>query len=500
MKTTDLRAVLEQNDILIKAADKLSQTGEISLICDDSRAAVPGSVFVCKGAGFKDEYLVSAKEKGVFCCVSEKDHSDTLPCFVVSDIRRALAVLANAFYQEAWRAFPLIGITGTKGKSTTTYYVKSICEKYYAKAGLPRLGYLSTIDTFDGAEEFESHLTTPESLELGMRFANAKKAGLSAMIMEVSSQALKYDRTYGVEFSIGCFMNFGTDHIGSTEHPDLEDYLNSKLKFFDQTKTCIINLDTEKLPEILAAADASKSITKKVFFSTSGKDGADYTASDIRKENGSIFFTLNFRGEKISDIELTMPGLFNVENALAACVICLELGIPAGELAPGLLNARAAGRMELFENKEKQIAVISDYAHNELSFDRLFDSIRQEYPGWRIEALFGCPGGKGYQRREDLPRVTAKYASFVYVTEEDPAFEDPQEISEILSSNLTKYGCPNTIILDRTKAIETAIKNAPPKTVIALLAKGRELYMHRGAEYVPIESDSALAERFIREI
>jgi len=498
MKIADLREKLAAEGILLNAGEKTPENAEISLVSYDSREVIPGALFVCKGAGFKEEYLAKAASAGAAAYASEKRYDSPLPCLLVSDIRRAMAVLANAWDGEAWRAFTLVGLTGTKGKSTTACYLRAIADRWYASQGRRPIGFLSTIDTYDGVESFESHLTTPEALELARRFMHAREAGLDAMVMEVSSQALKYDRTYGINFKIGCFMNFGSDHIGETEHPTLEDYFQSKLKFFEQVETCVLNLDTERLPEILEAARASKSIKKLVTFSASGRPDAEFTAAGVRKDGGSTLFSILRRGEKLCDIKLTMPGLFNVENALAACVIALEMGIPSSEFAPALEHARAAGRMELFENKERQIAVISDYAHNELSFEKLFESIKAEFPGWRIEALFGCPGGKGRSRREDLPRVTARYADFVYVTEEDPAFDDPMEISREVLANLNKYGCPGTIIIDREKAVETAIKNAPPRTVVALLAKGREQYMHRGSDYVPVRSDSELAEKFIK--
>ncbi|MBQ1580692.1 MAG: hypothetical protein IIZ86_06150 [Firmicutes bacterium] len=155
--------------------------------------------------------------------------------------------------------------------------------------------------------------------------------------------------------------------------------------------------------------------------------------------------------------------------------------------------------MEVFENKEREVVVISDYAHNILSFEKLYEAVKEDYPGWRIEGLFGCPGGKGLSRREELPRAVSKYADFVWVTEEDPGLDDVSAICRTLSENLAKHGCPCRIVEDRTEAIETAIREAAPKTVIVMTGKGREEYMHRGNAYEPIASDSALAEKFLTE-
>jgi UDP-N-acetylmuramoyl-L-alanyl-D-glutamate--2,6-diaminopimelate ligase len=196
---------------------------------------------------------------------------------------------------------------------------------------------------------------------------------------------------------------------------------------------------------------------------------------------------------------ISIPGSFNVENAMAAILLCRWLGVPAGVIADGLKDARAKGRMEVFENKERKVVVISDYAHNILSFEKLYEAVREDYPGWRVEGLFGCPGGKGLSRRTELPEAVAKYADFVWVTEEDPGLDDVSAICRTLQENLAKHGCPCEIVEDREEAVRRAIMEAKPKTVIVMTGKGREEYMHRGNDYVPIESDSAMAERFLAE-
>ena len=449
------------------APEKALETEITGLSCD-SRTVSPGTLFVCKGAAFKPEYLAAAIEKGAAAYAAGPD------------IRRAMAVLANAFYGQPWKDLQLVGITGTKGKTTALYYLKSIMEGSGA-CGDGRFGYLSTIDTYDGVKFFESHLTTPEAIELGERLYNMKTSGIRAAAMEVSSQALKYDRTYGVRFKYGVFTNFGADHIGSTEHPDMEDYFASKLKIFAQSDAAILGLENSKFSEVLAEARKH------------------CKAENVRKEGGDTVFDVVIDEARISGLRLTMPGLFNAENAACAAAIALQLGATEEEIRTGLRDARAAGRMEFFENKERQVIAISDYAHNELSYERLMSSAREEYPGYRLVAVFGCPGGKGYSRRVDLPKVAAKYADFTWIVEEDPADEDPYEISVQVLKNLESFGGKGAICVDRTKAIHDAIAHAEPKTVVLIIGKGNEMYQHRGMRYDPIESDSKLAERFIRE-
>ena len=473
------------------------QFAPVQQLTFDSRQAEPGTLFVCKGEAFKPEYLEKAFEAGAFCYVSEVRYAGEHPAILVSDIRRAMALMAELFYGTEERSFKLIGLTGTKGKSTTLYFIKNVLDTWYGKDG-KRVGFLSTIDSYDGVNEFESHLTTPEAFTLHEHFWHAEEAGLPVFVMEVSSQGLKYDRTYGVAFDAGAFLNYGIDHVGKGEHTDEEDYISSKLRFFGQCKNVFLNLDTDRLDRIYSAAkDAGCFIHT---YSAKGNPDADFRAEDVRRENGYTLFTLkNREGETVYDFALSIPGSFNVENAMAAILLCRWLGVPHDAIAEGLRDARAKGRMEVFENKEREVVVISDYAHNILSFEKLYEAVKEDYPGWRIEGLFGCPGGKGLSRREELPRAVSKYADFVWVTEEDPGLDDVSAICRTLSENLAKHGCPCRIVEDRTEAIETVIREAAPKTVIVMTGKGREEYMHRGNAYEPITSDSALAEKFLTE-
>ena len=435
-------------------------------LCYDSREVVPGALFFCKGAAFKKEYLDAAIENGAAGYVSEKDYNVSIPCIKVDNIRSAMADMADEFYNKAWSAYPTIGLTGSKGKSTTLYFIKSIFES----AG-KNLAFLSTIDTYDGIEKFESHLTTPEAIDLHHHFANARDAKVDAFAMEVSSQGLKYDRTKNVVFTIGAFLNFGSDHIGEGEHTDIEDYFNSKLKLMSQCKIALINKESDRFERILEAAKASPICDKIITYSA--------------KED---FF----------DYELSIPGSFNIENALAAIAVCKELGIEEEYIREGLAKASVPGRMEIFKNEKRDIVCIVDYAHSILSFDKLFSSVKELYPGHRIEALFGCPGGKGLQRRVDLPVTVSKYADFVWITEEDPGLEDPKEICEILKAKLDELGTANKVIVDRDEAIKEAISTAKPKTVIVLTGKGREEYMHRGNDYVPFTPETTQVERLLK--
>ncbi|MBR0417440.1 MAG: UDP-N-acetylmuramoyl-L-alanyl-D-glutamate--2,6-diaminopimelate ligase [Firmicutes bacterium] len=489
--------------------DKMQYTALVS----DSRKVIPGCLFFCKGKQFKKEYLVSAMEKGAAAYVSETDLGVDLPCILVPDIRRAMAEYSKDFFGDPSASLCLAGLTGTKGKSTALYFLKSIMERS-SLCGEGRFGYLSSIDDYDGTKTVESHLTTPEAIELNEMLANMVKSGIVYAGMEVSSQALKYDRSYGLRFRAGCFTNFSEDHIGPDEHSDIEDYFSSKLKLISQCESFIVNLNSDRAEDVLDACIREKNegkLRKIICFRVSypfendlnedligkAKAAADgfYEAEHIRKDGGLTTFDVSGIGE----VSITMPGLFNVENALTAAIFAAEFGAGTEEIKDGLLNARAAGRMEVYRNESKDMVAIVDFAHNEFAFDNIFSSVKQEYPGYRIVAVFGCPGNKAPERRIGMPRSAAKYADYVYVTEDDPFREDPEDICREVYGNLLSFGGKGEIVVNREEAIKKAIENAGEKSVILCLAKGRDTFMHR-QEFDPYVSDPVLVSAVLERI
>ena len=464
----------------------------------DSRVAAPGHLFVCKGAAFRPAYLLSAVERGAVAYLCDEAHATELhdacpntPALVARDLRRAMAHLSAAAWGHPDHDLKILGITGTKGKSTVAYMLRHILD---GSAEGSAAGIMGSIDTYDGIEQFESVNTTPEAPDLWRHLANTRAAGLPYMVMEVSSQALKYDRVTDLAIDVACFLNLGRDHISPLEHPSFEDYFESKLRIFDQARVAVVNLDMDHAQEVLARAQRCERV---VTFSAKCQE-ADVWASDICPAHGGVSFVAHSaRGART--LHVSMPGLFNVDNALAALAMCEVLDIDDAQVAYGLAHVRVPGRMELIETADPRVCALVDYAHNKLSYQRFFSSVSTEFAGRQIIALFGAPGDKAQERRRELPQEAAKWADYLIYTEEDPAHERTEDICAELAAN-TPEGQAFEVICDRPAAIARAVElafAAPEGAVVCLLAKGDETRQHEGDRFVPCETDGAI---FTREV
>ena len=491
----DYVQLLQKHDLL-RAASPASLTRQVALVSCDSRDVVPGTLFICKGAHFKPEYLQAAKDRGAFVYLAEKPYPDVdLPCLQVSDVRLAMALLADFYYNHPSAKLSVVGITGTKGKSSTSYYLKYIFDEYLSAKKQAPSGIIGSIETYDGVEKFESHLTTPEPLDLERHFANGVSTDMRYLTMEVSSQALKYDRVVNVELAAAVFLNIGMDHISPIEHPDFEDYFASKLRIFAQAAAACVNLDSDHADRVLDAA--RRSCPRMITFSQ--KDpSATIFGSQIRKAGGDILFRVKTPRYN-REFRLTMPGLFNVQNALAALAVCEALNIPEQYAFAGLMKARVPGRMEVYNNADEKVSVLVDYAHNRMSFETLFKSVVEEYPGRRIVTVFGCPGYKAYDRRRDLGEISGKYSDLVILTEEDAGEEPVEDICRDIAQYVEKENCDYSIVPDRGEAIRQAIMSSDVPTVILLTGKGAETRQKRGTEYIDCPSDVDYSKQFLHE-
>lgn len=506
MNTTTLASLvdlLRAEDLLAGTLNITAETGStpVSGADCDSRVPCAGHVFICKGRAFKPAYLSAALGKGAVAYLCDEGHADELaqvapgvPAIVASDLRRAMALVSAAAFGHPDRDIKVIGITGTKGKSTVSYMLRAALdgEEPYSATGI-----IGSIDTFDGVESLESHNTTPESPDLWRHIANARSSGLAYLDMEVSSQGLKYDRVLGLTFDVACFLNIGRDHISPVEHPDFEDYFESKLRIFDQARAAVVNLDSDHADVVLERARRCERV---ITFSAEGRPEADVRAGDVRSRYGIVEFrahTPSWEGSVV----LAMPGLFNVDNALATIAICELLGIGEERVQLALCRAKVPGRMELLRTPDERVVALVDYAHNKLSYQRLFPSVKKEFPGYRIIALFGAPGGKAYERRTELPQEAAKWADYLIYTEEDPANDPVEEICAQMAA-ATPEGAAYEVICDREAAVRRAAELAftgEGPAIVCLLAKGDETRQHVGDDFIPCRTDADIFQDAVRE-
>lgn len=502
--------VLSKNNLLVEHNIK-NLDEEIEFISHDSRNIVRNTLFFCKGAHFKEEYLLDAIQKGAVCYESEQKYDlSGYDCnyIIVNNIRRSIALIAPLYYGYPYKDLDLIGITGTKGKTTVAYFLKNILDEHInatAPESAVKTGLLSTIDMYTGKRNEESHITTPEPCDLQQFFYEAKESGIKYFAMEVSSQAYKTDRVHNIKFDNGIFLNISEDHISSAEHDDFEDYLRCKLEFLRNCSNIVLNcepdyFETNCFNRVLEAAKSSETLKQITLYgSDKVKDKCDYYYTDIKKEkNGAENLTFYIKNDKINYSEkfaIKMYGLFNVENAAAAIAMCKTLGIDDKSIKKGLIKTEVPGRMTIFENNG--LTVIVDYAHNLLSFTKLYESLKFDYPGRRIISVGGAPGGKAYKRRKDFADIVGRDSDYIYLTAEDPYYEDVAKICKEIAGYMPDTPCE--IIPDRKKAVRKSIEEAEPGDIVVLLAKGAENYQKVKGKREFYESDLTIAQNVLFE-
>ena len=469
---------------------------EVRLVSCNSKQVQEGTLFIVKGAHFRPQYLSDAAEAGAFCYVSEAPvEGSRLPYIQVTDIRAAAAWLAQLYYDQPWKRLRLTGITGTKGKSTTAFFINGILSAWEKKNGKPEPALISSFTTYNGVDRFESVITTPEPLDLEYHFYTAAEHGISYATMEVSSQALKYDRVLGVQFDVSVFLNIGRDHISPIEHPTWEDYFVSKLKIFDQCQAAVVNLDSDHAEEILARARQKAS---KVITFSMKDERADVYGHALVRNGGQLSF-LARRDGRDEAYELELLGSFNVSNALAAIAVCSEYGVSYACMREGLKNTKVPGHMDFYHSADRKLTVIVDYAHNQLSFQKLFEAVREDFPGMRTVIVFGAPGGKALDRRHDMGEIAGKYSDFVYISEDDPQEEDLAQINEQIAQAVREQNCPYAIIPDRREAIRRAVYDSKEPTVILLAGRGEDPIMRRGTQFIPFPTDGELIQEILKD-
>ena len=471
MKLTKLLERLDYE--VLQGSDEI----EITEFTNDSRKEMhEGSAFVCiKGAVFDGhDYVSEMAAKGASAVIVERDVEapEGLTVIKVADTRYAQALASAAYFGYPAEELKVIGITGTKGKTTTTYMVKSILEGVGHKVGL-----IGTIESIIGDEVIPSKNTTPESFTIHEYFRKMVDAGCDCVVMEVSSQGLMLHRTAGIPFEIGIFTNLGEDHIGPNEHADFEDYKRCKGLLFKQCKLGIANVDDAHF------ADVFKEATCKIeTFGFSEK--ADLRATDVKLVStpGHLGVAYKASGLMNFDVEIDIPGTFSVYNSLTAIAVCSHFDVPAEKITAALKVAKVKGRIEMIKVSE-DFTLMIDYAHNAMSLESLLTTLK-EYNPKRLVCLFGCGGNRSKARRYEMGEVSGNLADLTIITSDNPRFEEPQDIINDIKIGIGKTEGEYVEIIDRKEAIRYAIEHAQTGDVIVLAGKGHEDYQEiKGVKY-----------------
>lgn len=399
---------------------------------------------------------------------------EDITLLVVPDTRVALAMCACNFYDNPSRKFKLVGVTGTKGKTTTTFMIKKILEKQGKKVGL-----VGTIATYIGDKKIEdSSRTTPESIKLQKIFADMVKEKVDVVVMEVSSQSLKLNRVLGCDFDIGVFTNFAHEHISKNEHPDMEDYFNSKLKLFDMCKVAFTNAD-----DIYGAKVARVAKTPEI--TTYGIDNFCHVlAKDITITNSYVDFKVKIdnRNERV---KTCIPGRFSVYNSLAAICVAMKLEANAEQIKEALVEVRVPGRSELVDNKQ-ELTIMIDYAHTPESLESILQAVKS-YTKGRVISVFGCGGDRDSIKRPLMGEVSGRVADYTIITSDNPRTEKPDAIISDIEVGIKKTKGQYTCIVDRKEAIKKAIEMANKMDIIVLAGKGHEPYQEINHEKFPFD-------------
>lgn len=446
---------------------------DVNKITSDSRSVESGDMFVAiKGFDVDGhKFVKSAIDNGAKVVLVNEDMAkdmlqyitENVTLITAKDTREAIAICACNFYQNPSKKVKLIGVTGTKGKTTTTFMIKKILEKQGIKTGL-----VGTIASYSGEKKLEdSDRTTPDSLKLQQLFSTMYNDGCQAIVMEVSSQSLKLHRVDGCDFDIGIFTNFSEDHISEKEHPNMEDYFASKVMLFKMCKVGFINVDdvnTIRVP----------SIVKTCEFKTYGIDNeCDLLAKDITITNSYVDFRVKING-KNERIKTDIPGRFSVYNSLAAISVALKMGVSVDNIKEALKDVKVPGRSELVDNK-LGLTIMIDYAHSPESLQSILQAVKS-YTRGRVISVFGCGGDRDHAKRPQMGEISGRIASYTIITSDNPRTENKEEIVREIEEGIKKTKGKYECIVDRTEAIKKAISMCEKNDIIVLAGKGHETY------------------------
>lgn len=459
---------------------------EITKVEADSRKAGEGSLFICIRGAVADghTFVPAVVAQGTKAIVSEEPLKvpEDVTVILVKDTRYAMAVIAAAYYGYPGDELKVIGITGTKGKTTTTYMVKSILENAGYKVGL-----IGTIETIIGDTVIPSANTTPESLLVQKYFRQMLDAGCDCAVMEVSSQGLMLHRTAGFTFEIGIFTNIEPDHIGPNEHTSFEHYLECKKMLLRQCKIGIVNRDDEHFEQMVEGHTCK--------LETYGfSQEADLRAVDARlvTGKGTLGIAYQLEGLLHFPVEIDLPGKFSIYNSLTAIAICRHFQVSEENICKALKVAKVKGRIEMVKVSD-EFTLMIDYAHNAMSLESLLTTLK-EYRPHRLVCLFGCGGNRSRDRRFEMGEVSGRLADLTIITSDNPRDEEPQAIIDDIKIGIGKTSGKYVEIIDRKEAIRYAIEHGEPGDIIILAGKGHEDYQEIKGKKYPMDERVLIAD------
>lgn len=456
---------------------------EISDICVDSRQVKPGDLFICTTGMRMDahSFAPQAVRDGAVALLVERELELPVPQIIVADARIATSYVAACYHGWPAKKLRMIGITGTKGKTTTSFLVKSILEAAGHKVGL-----IGTVCSMIGDETIPARLTTPDPVETQAMLARMVEANCEFVVMEVSAHALAFNRLAGIEFEVGAFSNFSQDHLDFFD--SMQSYFDCKMRLFEPSvsKMIVYNADDERVAEGITRLNR-KALRVGI------RASSDVYANETELRESGFSFLMSWHKHFSTRVSLNLAGIFNVYNALMAAGICVCLGVDGEAIRDGLEAVQAVpGRIELL-NTNTPYRVILDYAHSPDSLENMLSAVRETTKG-RLIALFGCGGDRDTAKRPLMGAIAGKLADFCILTSDNPRNEEPLAILNAIEDGIRDTGCDYVVIENRREAIRYALKMAQPNDVIVLAGKGHETYQEIKGVRHPFNEKTVVAE------
>ena len=478
-----LRDLLKKTEIITAAADV---NIDIKSICYDTRKLRDGDLFIAI-RGYEHDghaFIEEAVRKGAACVVCEEMPTTKTPHILVKDSRKALAGISAAWFGHPASKLKIIGVTGTNGKTTVTNLIKQTIERCLHE----KVGMIGTNGNMIGNMEFIAERTTPESYEIHELLSKMVDEGCAYAVLEISSHALALNRVFGIEYEVGVFTNLTPDHMDF--HESMDDYARVKSQMFPNCRNAAINIDDPYALKMISNTSGT------VYTYAVNNGAADFVAKNIRYSADKVDFCVLQIGS-LNRIELPLPGLFSVYNALAAISAMMFLGLEIEQVAEALEHCSSVkGRMEVVPT-DTQYTVMIDYAHTPDALRNVLSTVRG-FARERVVVLFGCGGDRDKTKRPQMGAIAVKLADYVIVTSDNPRTEEPGAIIKDILAGMGKTKTPYKVIENRREAIHWALGNAEPRDVIILAGKGHETYQVIGKEKNHFDEREVIAEFFAK--